>query len=68
MQPFFLNLYELQNNFIFTMKMAKNPIKIGPPQRSLNTNATPLVIFSSWLFAAKLRYFESSVKVKFLRD
>ena len=54
------------------MKMAKNRIKTGPPQRSLSTNATPLVLFSDeWggprLFAAKLRDFESSVKVKFLR-
>ena len=31
-------------------------------------HATPLVLFSSLLFAAKSRYFESSVKVKLLRD
>ena len=31
------------------MKIAKKLIKTGPPQQSLNTNATPLVIFSSRL-------------------
>ena len=48
------------------MKMAKNRLKTGPPQQSLNTNATPLVLFSSRLFAAKLQYFESLVNDKFL--
>ena len=54
------------------MKMTKNRIKTGLPQRSLSTNAPPLVLFSGeWggprLFAAKLLDFESSVNVKFLR-
>ena len=46
---------ELQNNFILTMKMAKKRIKTGPPQWSLNTNATPLVYFSHLGFSRQNR-------------
>ena len=57
------------------MKMAKNRLKTGPPQRYLNTGyqchsfGTLLISMGGpLLFAAKSQHFESSVKVKFLRD
>ena len=45
---------ELQNNFILTMKMAKKRIKTGPPQWSLNTNATPWYTFLILAFRGKI--------------
>ena len=44
----------------------KTHFKVLENTNGLNTNATPLVLFSSRLFMAKSRYFGSSVKVKFL--
>ena len=77
------NIFFQQDNFFLSIEVISTQRNISswidkhflPSKKTfpftnffLGQCASPLVLFSSRLFAAKSRYCESSVKVKFLRD